>query len=91
MLAFVLMIGLTGCGDNDPQPTATTPPPPVSGDASRQPTRTVAWFIDHRAELQAILGACRDNPGDLGRTTDCINANEADDRITIQEMKNAFK
>lgn len=91
LLALVLMTGLAGCGDNDPEPTATTPPSPSSGGASPQPTKTVAWFIEHRAELQTILKACRDNPGELGKTPDCVNANEARNRITVQEMKDALK
>ena len=59
-------------------------------DTSRQ-TKTVGWFFDHRDELQATLKACRDNPGERGNTPDCINANEARKKITVQEMKDALK
>lgn len=59
-------------------------------DTSRQ-AKTVGWFFDHRDELQATLKACRDNPGERGNTPDCINANEARNKITIQEMKDALK
>ena len=54
-------------------------------------TRTVGWFLDHRNELAVTLKACRDNPGDLGKTPNCVNANEARNKITIQEMKDALK
>jgi hypothetical protein len=37
------------------------------------------------------LKACRDNPGDLGKTANCINANEARNKVTIQEMKDALR
>jgi hypothetical protein len=56
-----------------------------------QRANTVGWFLDHRNELTMALKACRDNPGDLGKTPNCINANEARNKITIQEMKDALK
>jgi len=59
-------------------------------DRSQQ-TKTVGWFLDHRDELAMALKACRDNPGELGKTANCINANEARNKVTIQEMKDALK
>ncbi|GLR92459.1 hypothetical protein ACVMFA_007369 [Bradyrhizobium liaoningense] len=59
-------------------------------DRSQQ-TKTVGWFLDHRDELAMALKACRDNPGELGKTANCINANEARNKVTIQEMKDAMK
>ena len=56
-----------------------------------QSTKTVGWFLDHRDELALALKTCRDNPGELGKTPNCINANEARNKITIQEMKDALK
>jgi hypothetical protein len=91
LLALVLMTGLAGCGDNDQQPTATTRPSPSSGGASAQPTKTVAWFMGHHDELQTFLKACRDNPGELAKTPDCVNATKARNRITVQQMKDALK
>jgi hypothetical protein len=54
-------------------------------------TKTVGWFLDHRNELAVAIKACRDNPGELGKSPNCINANEARNKITIQEMKDALK
>ena len=56
-----------------------------------QQTKSVDWFFDHRDELQATLKRCRDNPGERGNTPDCINANEARNKVTVQEMKDALK
>jgi hypothetical protein len=53
--------------------------------------KTVGWFFEHRNELQLALKACRDNPGELAKTPNCINANEARNKVTIQEMKDALK
>ena len=75
ILAIAVAAGLTGCNDSD----------------SGQQRKTVSWFFDHRDELHATLKACRDNPGERGNTADCINANEARKKITVQEMKDALK
>jgi len=56
-----------------------------------QQTKTIGWFLDHRDELAVALKGCSDNPGELGKTPNCINANEARNKITIQEMKDALK
>jgi hypothetical protein len=75
ILALSLAAALTGCNESD----------------RSQQTKTLSWFFDHRDELQATLKACRDNPGERGNTPDCINANEARKKITVQEMKDALK
>lgn len=74
-LLIAAVIGLTGCNE-----TGTS-----------EQTKTVGWFFEHRNELQLALTACRDNPGDLAKTPNCINANEARNKVTIQEMKDALK
>jgi hypothetical protein len=75
ILAIAVAAALTGCNGSD----------------RSQQTKTVGWFFGHRDELQATLKTCRDNPGERGNTPDCINANEARKKITVQEMKDALK
>ncbi|MCK1326745.1 EexN family lipoprotein [Bradyrhizobium sp. 156] len=75
ILVSAVAAALSGCSDPD----------------SVQQRKTVSWFFDHRDELQATLKACCDNPGERGNTADCINANEARKKITVQEMKDALK
>jgi hypothetical protein len=77
-LAIFLIIvatALTGCNEVD----------------KGQQTKTVGWFLDHRDELAVALKGCRDNPGELGQTPNCINANEARNQVTVQEMEDALK
>jgi hypothetical protein len=52
---------------------------------------TVGWYLDHRDELAAALNTCGDNPGEFAKTPNCINANEARNKITVQEMEDALK
>lgn len=74
---FLIMVtaALTGCNDAD----------------KGQQSKTVGWFLDHRDELAVALKGCSDNPGELQMTPNCINANEARNQITVQEMENALK
>ncbi|ABQ39891.1 EexN family lipoprotein [Bradyrhizobium sp. BTAi1] len=77
--ASILLIGLTavltGCNE---------------ANKSEQ-TKTVGWYLDHRDELAAALNTCGDNPGEFAKTPNCINANEARNKITVQEMEDALK
>ncbi|WP_338702183.1 EexN family lipoprotein (plasmid) [Bradyrhizobium sp. 26S5] len=65
--------------------------PACNETGKSQQANTVGWFLDHRDDLAVAIKACRDNPGELGKTPNCINANEARNKITIQEMKDALK
>ncbi len=75
LLLIASVTGLTGCNEAD----------------TSQQTKTVGWFFDHRDELAVTLKACRDNPGELAKTPNCINANDARNKVTVQEMKDALK
>lgn len=45
--------------------------------ASAQEVRGVEWYRQHPAERSAVTRRCVDNPGQLERTPDCINAERA--------------
>lgn len=60
-------------------------------EAPKTETKTVGWYLDHKNELEAALNACGENPGDLGSTPNCVNANEARNKLTIQQMEDALK
>ncbi len=75
LLLTAAVVSLAGCNE---------------ADTGRQ-TKTVGWFFDHREELALTLKECRDNPGERGNTPNCVNANEARNKVTVQEMKDALK
>ncbi|MBM3654472.1 MAG: hypothetical protein FJX06_16910 [Alphaproteobacteria bacterium] len=91
LLVTLISAGLVGCGDGSKRAEEVPPSPATAREQLPQPAKTVSWFIEHRDELQATLKACRDNPGVLGKTPDCLNASAARDKITVQEMKDALK
>jgi len=75
ILVIAVAVALTGCNEAD----------------RSQQTKTVGWFLDHRDELAVALKACGDNPGEFAQMPNCINANEARNKVTIQEMEDALK
>jgi len=75
LLLLAATTSLTGCNEAE----------------TNRPTTTVSWFFEHRDELAVALKACRDNPGELAKTPNCVNANEARNKVTVQEMKDALK
>jgi len=75
ILLVAVAAALAGCNEAD----------------TSHPPKTVGWFFENRAELAVTLKACRDNPGELAKTPNCINANEARNKVTVQEMKDALK
>ena len=54
---------------------------PVSGCNSEE-TRTVEWYLkpENKAAWEAKIAQCKDNPGELGNSPNCINARKAFDR-----------
>ena len=43
-----------------------------------EPARDKAWYAAHEAQRTADLAVCNDDPGRLGGTPNCINAQSAD-------------
>ncbi len=51
--------------------------------ACEEQTKTVDYYQRHREEMTTKLKDCRNDPGRLGRTTNCLNANTAEFRGSI--------
>ncbi len=49
----------------------------LSGCNESEPTQTVAWYQAHSEEHQAKLAECKNNPGELINTPNCMNAQQA--------------
>lgn len=50
----------------------------VSSQALAATPKTVNYYAEHNEERKAVLARCRDNPGELRETPDCVNAERAD-------------
>lgn len=53
-------------------------------------TRTVEWYLmpENKSAWDAKLEQCRNNPGELGNTPNCINARKAFDRQFLRGGEN---
>ena len=49
----------------------------VASAAAGEEVRGVEWYRQHPAERAAVTRRCMDNPGQLDRTPDCVNAEKA--------------
>lgn len=47
------------------------------------PVQTVVWYKAHEAERIAMVTKCHNNPGQLDKTPNCINAQQAADDIAM--------
>ncbi len=48
---------------------------------SLDPVQTVEWYKQHEAERMAALQKCMNNPGQLEKTANCVNARGAADAL----------
>lgn len=71
-IAFVLMISM------------------LSACGSGEETRTVEWYLlpENKSAWDAKLEQCRNNPGELGNTPNCVNARRAFDRQFLRGGEN---
>lgn len=46
--------------------------------ALAEPTHDVTWYKAHPVERKAMIARCQNNPGQLDRTPNCINAKHAE-------------
>jgi hypothetical protein len=53
-------------------------------------THTVDQFIADEALLSRTISDCRNNPGELRNTVNCHNAEAADGKLRLQNMRKAL-
>lgn len=81
---------LVACGEENAKTSAQDPDPAPQADASA-PIKTVIYLLEHPDEHDAITQRCKDDPGSLAKTPDCINAAEARKRIFTWGRDEALK
>jgi len=53
-------------------------------------TYTVDELIADEAQLSELIANCRNNPGELGDSTNCKNAEAADGKLRVQRMQRSL-
>lgn len=80
LVAVLMMIALSGCGDEQAQ-NAKQP----------APIRDVPFFLANGSDHEVALARCRANPGDLKSDATCRNAEEANRKVMIWGRESALK
>lgn len=65
-----LLTALTGCNEEK------------KAEAEPEVVQTVDWYKEHAAERRVMLDKCKNNPGELAATPNCVNASRADASAT---------
>lgn len=62
----------------------------VAGCSNGEKTYSVEDFLADEALLAEHVEKCRNNPGELGQTPNCINAAAADGKARLERMNKAL-
>jgi len=49
----------------------------IAACGQREAPKSVAYYVEHKAERDARLAVCKNNPGELKSDPDCVNASAA--------------
>ena len=82
-LLLLTAVGLGACKDE--------PAAPEKADAIPTPERTVAFFLANPDEHDAVKRFCKNDPGRLRNTPDCINADQAQKQIFVWGREEALR
>jgi hypothetical protein len=52
----------------------------LAGCSENTPVQTVDWYKEHSTERKEMLAKCKANPGQLGESANCVNAQQADNQ-----------
>lgn len=83
---FGSLLLLAACGDKAGEKSSTQSPPP---ELAR--TRTVLDFLEDPGALDETWARCRNDPGGLGKSSDCVNAGYANERLMMLGRERAIK
>jgi hypothetical protein len=86
LLIFGSLLMLAACNDkaNDRSPAHSTAPEPAKA-------RTVLDFLQNPEALDDTWAKCRNDPGGLGKTAECVNAGYAKERLMMLGRERAIQ
>ena len=90
-LITVLAASLGACKEDQASKEGSREDTPAAKAAAPATPKTVSYFLAHPEELQATWNRCRNDPGSLGRSSECVNVAEARKQRTANEMRDALK
>ncbi|WP_253305870.1 EexN family lipoprotein [unidentified bacterial endosymbiont] len=89
LMMTVTLLGttlLSGCFEDKPKKSVTPQKVVVEiTQPKKEEIHTVTWFKEHQEERQAMLASCRDNPGELENSPNCVNAMQAENELDAEK------
>lgn len=55
------------------------------GCSENTPVQTVEWYKTHDAERVDMIAKCKNNPGELSASPNCMNATKAANQLVLQK------
>lgn len=52
-------------------------------DKNQETVQTVDWYKSHDSERKEVISKCKNNPGELEFTPNCINASRAETSLKL--------
>lgn len=77
---------LVACSEDVPEGNAPSGTSEIQ-DASPSSVRDVQYFLDNPEERRALRQECRNNPGVLQNSAECINADEANKQARVRRTR----
>ena len=59
----------------------------LGGCKKEETVQTVDWYKEHAAERGETISRCKNNPGVLGMTPNCINADKAANLVGFSKVR----
>lgn len=87
LIAASATVLLAGCGSEEANDATAAQTPPAAEAAAEEPVRDVQYFVDNPDELEQLYSECRNNPGELGDTPECINVLDAHAEVVRRAMR----
>lgn len=86
LFVFGSLLMLASCGEkaNERSPSRSTSPEPPKA-------RTVLEFLENPEALDETWAKCRNEPGGLGATGECVNAGHAKERLMMLGRERAIR
>lgn len=55
----------------------------ITGCSENTPVQTVDWYKEHDTERKEMIAKCNTDPGRLGESANCVNAQQADNEKAL--------
>lgn len=59
----------------------------LSGCSKQEPVQTVDWYKTNAPERLKVLERCKENPGELALTPNCVNAKTAANALVLENRE----